>query len=69
MFWRQQKVNTNPAAIEKLLSRGVEEVFVRENLEKKLRSGKALRVKLGFDPTGPKIHIGRAIILRKLSEF
>src|SRR3989344_350166 len=69
MFERQQRVNTDPAAIKKLLSRGVEEVFVRENLEKKLQSGKALRMKLGFDPTGPKIHIGRAIILRKLREF
>ncbi len=44
-------------------------MFVRENLEKKLKSGKKLRIKLGFDPTGDKIHIGRAIVLRKLREF
>ena len=52
-----------------LLTRGVEEVFVRASLEKKLAHGKPLRIKLGFDPTGPRIHIGRAIILRKLREF
>jgi tyrosyl-tRNA synthetase len=55
--------------IKKLLTRGVEDVFVKESLEKKLRSGQTLRIKLGFDPTGAKIHIGRAIILRKLREF
>jgi len=52
-----------------LLSRGVEEIFIRESLEKKLRSGKKLRIKLGADPTGAKIHLGRAIGLRKLREF
>ncbi len=61
-------MDTN-AKIEELLTRGVEDVFVRENLLAKLRSGKKLRVKLGFDPTGSKIHIGRAIVLRKLKAF
>jgi tyrosyl-tRNA synthetase len=55
--------------INELLTRGVEDVFVKESLLKKLNSGKRLRVKLGFDPTGSKIHIGRAIILRKLKAF
>ena len=55
--------------IEHLLTHGVEEVFVRESLLKKLHSGKKLRVKLGFDPTSPKIHLGRSIILWKLKEF
>jgi len=52
-----------------ILERGVEEVIVRESLEKKLESGKKLRVKHGIDPTGPKIHLGRASTLRKLKEF
>ncbi len=69
MFGRSKTVATDKAAIGRLLSRAVEEVLVRESLEKKLMSGKVLRIKLGFDPTGPKIHIGRAIILRKLREF
>ncbi|MFA6552610.1 MAG: tyrosine--tRNA ligase [Candidatus Paceibacterota bacterium] len=59
---KQQKIN-------ELLTRGVEDVFVKESLEKKLASGQKLRVKLGFDPTGSKIHIGRAIVLRKLKAF
>lgn len=63
------KVITDEDKIQKLLSRNVEEVFVREDLENKLRSGKELRIKLGVDPTGPKIHLGRAIPLRKLREF
>ncbi len=64
-----RKVNTDKDAIRELLTRGVEEIFVKESLEKKLFSGKPLRIKLGFDPTGSNIHIGRAVVLRKLREF
>jgi tyrosyl-tRNA synthetase len=63
------KINTDPAKIKEILERGVEDVFVKESLKAKLLSGKQLRVKLGFDPTGTKIHIGRAIALRKLRAF
>lgn len=52
--------------IREILTRGVEDVFVLENLEKKLKSGKKLTIKFGIDPTGPKIHLGRAVVLRKL---
>lgn len=62
-------VDTDPEKIEKLLTRNVEEIFVKESLRKKLLSGQKLNIKLGFDPTGDKIHIGRAIVLRKLREF
>ena len=55
--------------IQDILTRGVEDVFVKENLEKKLKSGKRLVVKLGIDPTGPRIHLGRAVVLRKLKKF
>src|SRR3989344_4043806 len=54
---------------EELLTRGVSEVIDRHSLEKKLSSGKKLRVKLGIDPTSPNIHIGRAIPLWKLKAF
>jgi tyrosyl-tRNA synthetase len=64
-----KKAIVDDKKIENLLSKNVEEIFIKESLEKKLRSGKVLRVKLGFDPTGPRIHIGRAIVLRKLKEF
>lgn len=60
---------TDEAKIDALLTRGVTEVIDREHLRKALISGKQLRIKLGFDPTGNKIHIGRAIVLRKLREF
>ncbi|MFA5838725.1 MAG: tyrosine--tRNA ligase [Candidatus Paceibacterota bacterium] len=55
--------------IEEILNRGVEGVFVLDDLKEKLNSGKKLRIKLGIDPTGPKIHIGRAVVLRKLRAF
>lgn len=55
--------------IEELLSRGVEEIIDRSNLENKLKSGKQLRIKLGIDPTSPNIHLGRSIPLLKLRDF
>lgn len=55
--------------IKQLLTRGVEQAIDQKNLEKKLRGGKKLRVKLGIDPTGTKIHLGRAVIIRKLRDF
>jgi tyrosyl-tRNA synthetase len=60
---------TDKDKIEDLLTRGVEEVFIREDLKAKLLSGKQLRIKLGVDPTSPFIHLGRAIPLRKLKAF
>ncbi len=62
-------INTDPQKINELLIRGVEEVIIKDDLEKKLKSGKQLRVKLGFDPTSPNIHIGRSIPLLKLRDF
>ncbi len=63
------KVITDPNKIEEVLTRGVEDVFIKEDLEKQLASGKQLRIKLGIDPTSPFIHLGRAITLRKLRAF
>ncbi|MDO8602185.1 MAG: tyrosine--tRNA ligase [bacterium] len=60
---------TDEKKIDRLLTRGVTEVIERDHLKRALLSGRQLRVKLGFDPTGSKIHIGRAIVLRKLREF
>ena len=55
--------------IQELLTRGVEEVIHRESLEKRLRSGKQLRIKLGIDPTSAHIHLGRSVPLLKLRDF
>jgi len=52
-----------------ILTRGVDEIIEKENLEKKLASKKKLRVKLGVDPTSPNIHLGRSIPLLKLRDF
>lgn len=52
-----------------LLNRGTTDIIVREELEKKLTSGKKLRIKLGIDPTGSDLHIGHAVVLKKLRQF
>ncbi len=62
-------METENEKIEQLLSRNVEEAIEKDHLRAALASGKKLRVKLGIDPTGDKIHIGRAVALWKLREF
>ncbi len=69
LFSRTPTISTDEHAISDLLTRGVSEVIVKENLQKKLRSGERLRVKLGIDPTSPDLHIGRAVPLLKLRDF
>ncbi len=55
--------------VKEILTRGVTEVIVKKDLEEKLKAGAKLRIKLGIDPTGPVLHIGRAISLWKLRDF
>jgi tyrosyl-tRNA synthetase len=55
--------------LEELLSRGVEEIIVKSEVEKALKSGKQIRIYYGVDPSGPVIHLGHAVILRKLSKL
>lgn len=52
-----------------LIKRGVEEIIVEEGLIKKLESGKRLRVKAGFDPTAPDLHLGHTVLINKLKQF
>lgn len=52
-----------------LLTRAVEDVVPRDLAEGKLRSGEKLRVYLGIDPTGSKLHLGHSVPLRKLRAF
>ncbi|MCU1298298.1 MAG: tyrosyl-tRNA synthetase, partial [Acidobacteriaceae bacterium] len=47
----------------------VKEPELRSKLEKSLASGKPLRVKAGFDPTAPDLHLGHTVLLRKLKHF
>ncbi len=63
------KIDTTPEKVAELLSRGVTEIIDQKDLEKKLMSGKQLRIKLGIDPTSPNLHLGRSIPLLKLRDF
>lgn len=60
---------TDKDKIEHILSRNVEEVIDKENLKKRLLSGKKLRIKYGVDVTSPMLHIGHAVNLWKMREF
>ena len=54
---------------DELLTRGVAEVIVERELRQRLATGTPLRLKQGFDPTRPDMHIGHAVGLRKLRKF
>lgn len=62
-------VNVSDDAIHEVMTRAVAEIVPRDEFEKMLRSGRKLRVKLGIDPTGPRLHIGRTVPLFKLRQF
>jgi tyrosyl-tRNA synthetase len=51
------------------IERGVEEILVAEDLREKLELGRPLRVKAGFDPTAPDIHLGHTVLINKLRQF
>lgn len=52
-----------------LLSRGTEEILLEEQLRALLESGKTLKIKAGFDPTAPDLHIGHTVLINKLRQF
>ena len=52
-----------------LIHRGADELIVEEDLKRKLARGKPLRVKAGFDPTAPDLHLGHTVVLNKLRQF
>ncbi|MBI2278953.1 MAG: tyrosine--tRNA ligase [Candidatus Brennerbacteria bacterium] len=56
-------------ALKNLMTRGVADVIDRDHLARALSSGRKLRVKLGIDPTSPDLHLGHAVLLRKLRQF
>lgn len=51
------------------LKKGVEEILLEEELCKKLERGKKLRIKAGFDPTAPDLHLGHTVLINKLRDF
>jgi tyrosyl-tRNA synthetase len=52
-----------------LIRRGAEEILKIEELEARLKLGKPLRIKAGFDPTAPDLHIGHTVLLNKMRQF
>ncbi|XRK15839.1 tyrosyl-tRNA synthetase [Elusimicrobium posterum] len=53
----------------KFLTRGCVDIISKEELKKKLESGKTLRIKLGADPTSSDLHLGHSVVLSKLRHF
>ncbi len=52
-----------------IIERGTEEILVKNELIEKLKLGRPLRVKAGFDPTAPDIHLGHTVLIHKLKQF
>lgn len=64
------KTRTEASKIEELLTRGVENVYPSAGwLKKELKKGEPLTLYLGIDPTGSTLHLGHAIVLKKMKEF
>ena len=63
-----QPVSPDPAALD-LLARGADEILKREDLAARLATGRPLRVKAGFDPTAPDLHLGHTVLLNKMRQF
>ena len=52
-----------------LIKRGCEEILIESELLDKLKTGRSLRIKAGFDPTAPDLHLGHTVLINKLRQF
>ncbi len=52
-----------------LIKRGADELLVESELVERLKSGRLLRIKAGFDPTAPDLHLGHTVLINKLRHF
>src|SRR3990167_5717937 len=52
-----------------IIRRGTDEILLEEDLVERLKTGKPLRVKAGFDPTAPDLHLGHTVLLNKMRQF
>lgn len=52
-----------------IIKRGADELLIEQELVEKLKAGKPLRIKAGFDPTAPDLHLGHTVLLNKLRQF
>ena len=53
----------------RVIKRGTEEILLESELAERLKSGRRLRVKAGFDPTAPDLHLGHTVLINKLRQF
>src|SRR3989344_4076510 len=53
----------------RIIQRGTEEILLESDLTERLKSGRRLRVKAGFDPTAPDLHLGHTVLINKLRQF
>ena len=60
---------TTAAEAMAIIRRGTEEILLEEALLKKLEKNKLLRIKAGFDPTAPDLHLGHTVLINKLRQF
>jgi len=67
---KKSTVITDEKKVEEVLTRGVENIYPsKEELKKRMLSGKKLRMYIGVDPTGPDLHLGHAITIGKMRQF
>ncbi len=64
-----QDTKTNINLQLEVIERGAEEILVKDELVEKLKRGTPLRIKAGFDPTAPDIHVGHTVLINKLKQF
>lgn len=63
------RMNSEAEGAHRQLHRGTEEILVEAELMDRLKEGKPLRVKAGFDPTAPDLHLGHTVLINKLRQF
>lgn len=63
------KVSEMQASIIEQLGQGVDEIMLRDELGRKLQENRPLRIKAGFDPTAPDLHLGHTVLINKLKQF
>ncbi len=61
-------MTSQPQAMD-IIQRGTDEILLEKDLQDKLGSGKPLRIKAGFDPTAPDLHLGHTVLINKLRQF
>jgi tyrosyl-tRNA synthetase len=67
-MWREQDMTDIDQALA-IIRRGTEEILLEEDLIARLKTGKPLRVKAGFDPTAPDLHLGHTVLLNKMRQL